>query len=249
MRPDEYFDLMTAEEWRPILGDDLHFHFGYFEDGMSLEEGVRHAVRRLTPYLDAGPGVLDIGCGWGGPARELAESGYRVHGVTNSLNQHAYCRSLGLQADLIDVEHADLVELGRFDQVFMMESLDHIFDKPRLLASLTRMTDVLVLVTTCNVFAAPGPIETFGGTCQAMSPAATIRTIEEAGWTVREAIDVRGPSMPTFGCWKARIDANGASQMKAPIRMLDTLCRAALDDLGLFERSFPLLVVSAERSR
>ncbi len=249
MRTVEYFDLMTAEEWRPILGDNLHFHFGYFEPGMSLEAGMRQAVRRLTPYLDAGPTLLDIGCGWGGPARELASCGYRVHGVTNSRNQHAYCRALGLQANLLDVEDADLGALGRFDQVFMMESLDHIFDKPRLLGSLTGISDVLVLVTTCNVFAAREPIETFGGTCLAMSPAATIQAIEEAGWTVREATDVRGPSMPTFGCWKARIDANCALEMKPPIRMLDTLCRAALEDLDLFERSFPLLAVAAERTR
>jgi cyclopropane fatty-acyl-phospholipid synthase-like methyltransferase len=90
------------------VGRRLHYDFGFYNDGMSFEDGLRAAVRRLVPFLDTGSRILDIGCGWGGPARELRKYGYEVLSLTNSTKQHAYCVSLGLQAKLLDAESEHL---------------------------------------------------------------------------------------------------------------------------------------------
>jgi cyclopropane fatty-acyl-phospholipid synthase-like methyltransferase len=249
MRAPDYYDNMTPEEWRPILGDDLHYHFGFYEDGMTFEDGLRWAVRRLLPFLDNGPRVLDIGCGWGGPARELVASGYDVCCVTNSERQHGYCRLLGLRAELLDVEQNDLDDLGRVDSLFMMESLEHIFDKKRLLHTLTGVADRLVLVTNCHTFAVREPLVAFGNTCLMLSVTTLLETLEAAGWHVRHAANVRAHSMPTLGHWKARIDATYPTGMKAAVKMLLGLCDDALENREHFEASFPLLAVAADRIR
>jgi SAM-dependent methyltransferase len=249
MRAPDYYDNMTPEEWKPILGDDLHYHFGFYEDGMSFEVGLRYAVRRLFPLLDTGPRVLDIGCGWGGPARELAASGYDVSCVTNSKRQLGYCRSLGLRTELLDVEQDGLDGLGCFDSVFMMESLEHIFDKKRLLHTLAGVADRLVLVTNCNALAVHTPLAAFGDTCLMMSVTRLLETLDAAGWCVRQSSDVRARSMPTIGYWKARIQAAYPTGMKAAVKMLQGLCDDALDNRERFETNFPLLTVCADRVR
>ena len=46
--------------WQSVLGPSMHYHVG-----------GNQAVRNLYPYIDNNSKILDIGCGWGGPARLL----------------------------------------------------------------------------------------------------------------------------------------------------------------------------------
>ena len=80
----EYYDSMTPEEWKPILGSSLNFHFGFYHHAMSFEEGLESATHNLLPHLTSGGRVLDLGCGWGGPATQLLKCGYGDECVTNS---------------------------------------------------------------------------------------------------------------------------------------------------------------------
>jgi cyclopropane fatty-acyl-phospholipid synthase-like methyltransferase len=247
MRTPESSDNMTPEEWKPILGDDLHYHFGYFEKGMTLDEGVRFAVERLLPFLGRGPRVLDLGCGWGGPGRILQGRGFDVVGVTNSRHQHAYCVSVGLRTEWLDVERDDLAALGHFDSVFMMESLEHVFDKKRLLEQSALLSDRLVCITNCHALADGEPLTAFGDTLSLRSMSTLLGMLEDAGWLVRHAADVRDRSMPTFEHWKARIESTYPSGMKPAVRMLYGLCADALNNRQQFETGFPLLMVAADR--
>ena len=127
----DYYDSVTADEWKLILGDELHFHFGYFQDGMSFDQALEHAVFRLLPYFRPRGKILDLGCDWGGPARYLGRRGYDVAGVTNSKAQQEYCSSVGLQTHILDMETSDLEVVGQFDGALMFESLEHVVDKRR----------------------------------------------------------------------------------------------------------------------
>ncbi len=249
MRAPDYYDNMTPEEWNPVLGDELHYHFGYFEEGMTLEEGVRFAVERLLPFLAGGPRILDVGCGWGGPGRVLESHGFDVCGVTNSRHQHAHCASIGLRAECLDVERDDLAALGRFDSLFMMESLEHVFDKRRLLGQAALLADRLVCVTNCRASANGESVMAFGGTLSLTSVSALIEMLAGAGWRVRHAADVRRRAMPTFEHWKARIESAYPGGMKPAVRMLHGLCADALANRQQFEQGFPLLMIAADRVR
>lgn len=122
MQITEYYDSMTPDEWNPILGPNLNYHFGFYRPGMSFDEGLSFATRRLVPFFGSGRRVLDVGCGWGGPARDLAKDGYDVLCVTNSDMQYRYCRYLHMRSELLDVEREGIRHLGSFDTAFMMET-------------------------------------------------------------------------------------------------------------------------------
>jgi cyclopropane fatty-acyl-phospholipid synthase-like methyltransferase len=241
----EYYDGMTPEEWKPILGSSLNFHFGFYRHGMSFEEGLELATRNLFPYLPPGGRVLDLGCGWGGPAMQLLKRGYDVECVTNSCAQQEYCSSLGLHSRVLDLERDDARDLGYFDGVIMLESLEHILDKHNLFARLKYMTSRVVLVTSCDSQAAGGLVPTYGGTMYMTSVAELLGMITSEGWRIHGAVDNRRYAMPTFEHWRTRIEAAYPSSMKRPVEMLYALCEIALADIASFEKRFPLLLVSA----
>ena len=83
---DTLYSALPVSAWEPILGADLHYHFGLFENADdSLERAVREAVRCLFGDVPMDSTVLDAGCGWGGPARVLQdERRSHVHGITTS---------------------------------------------------------------------------------------------------------------------------------------------------------------------
>ncbi|MFN4098068.1 MAG: SAM-dependent methyltransferase, partial [Sphingomonas sp.] len=97
-----HYDL-SAELYRRFLDEDLQYSCAYFaEPDYSLEEAQRakkqHLIGKLL--LEDGQSVLDIGCGWGGMALEIARSAdVRVEGVTLSEEQLAIAtaRSRGTQ--------------------------------------------------------------------------------------------------------------------------------------------------------
>ena len=61
----------------------------------SLEEAQQNKINHIIKKLDLRPGqkVLDIGCGWGGMAFEIArQSQCEVTGISLSENQISYCK-------------------------------------------------------------------------------------------------------------------------------------------------------------
>jgi cyclopropane fatty-acyl-phospholipid synthase-like methyltransferase len=245
----EYYDDMTPEEWKPILGSSLNFHFGFYKQGMSFEEGLESATRNLISCLPPRGRLLDLGCGWGGPAMQLLKCGYDVECVTNSSAQQEYCSSLGLHSRVLDLERGDGGDLGYFDSVIMLESLEHIIDKRSLLAKLKHMTSRVVLVTSCDSQAAGGLVPTYGGSMYMTTAAELLGVITRAGWRIDAVVDNRKCAMPTFEHWRTRIEAAYPNSMKRPVEMLYTLCEIALADMAGFEKRFPLLLVSAQASQ
>lgn len=144
-----YYDQITD-----LLDGDLggSFHVGYWRD-LPPESPVPAAARHMTALMidkigvRAGQRVLDIGCGTGRPAIELAQAtGAEVLGVNVSRKQLALAESLAAQegvADRVRFEYADAMELPyeaeSFDGAWLFESLFHMPDQEKVLRRVSEL--------------------------------------------------------------------------------------------------------------
>ncbi|MFD0567701.1 methyltransferase domain-containing protein [Kitasatospora saccharophila] len=150
---ERYYDI-TLDLYEELWGE--HVHHGFWDEGQSpaLDGADRHAatdrlVRELVEHaaVPAGSRILDVGCGIGGPALQLAGPlGCTVEGVTLSARQAARAnekaRAAGLdhrarfhQQDALSTGHPD----AAFDVVWAMESLMHLPDRPAFFAEAHRL--------------------------------------------------------------------------------------------------------------
>lgn len=132
--------------------NDGQVHLAYWyddEDQAPLIEAAQRLTRKVADSLRLRKGdrVLDVGCGLGAPAVQLAtEYGVQVTGVNISTRQvaeaHARAREAGL-ADQVTFQVGDFGSLdfpdGSFDAVVAMESLVYVGDLRHTLASLHRV--------------------------------------------------------------------------------------------------------------
>ncbi|GAB4183858.1 MAG: cyclopropane fatty acyl phospholipid synthase [Geothermobacteraceae bacterium] len=115
--------------YRRMLDSRMIYSCGYWQDAETLEQAQENKLdlccRKLQ--LHKGMRVLDIGCGWGGTARFMAERyGVEVVGVTVSTAQAELAQDIcaGLP---IDIRVCDYREVqGRFDRVVSIGMFEHV---------------------------------------------------------------------------------------------------------------------------
>ena len=119
-----HYDLGN-ELYRRFLDPDLQYTCAYYpRSGMTLEEAQAAKKAHIAAKLRLEPGmtVLEIGCGWGGLALELAERyGVTVLGVSLSQEQLSIARqraeATGL-SDRVRFDYTDYRDVaGRFDRI------------------------------------------------------------------------------------------------------------------------------------
>jgi cyclopropane-fatty-acyl-phospholipid synthase len=100
---------------------------------MTLEEAQAAKKTHIAAKLRLEPGlkVLDIGCGWGGMALELAGSyGVEVLGITLSEEQLALARERAKSAGLEDRVRFELIDYrdlrGQFDRIVSVGMFEHV---------------------------------------------------------------------------------------------------------------------------
>jgi sterol 24-C-methyltransferase len=131
-----FYDLVT-DFYEFGWGDSFHFAPRRMRE--SFWGSIRRCERTFSDRLGLRPGmtVLDVGCGVGGPMREVARySGARVVGINNNAYQvekaEAYNRRHGL-ADLCSLVKGDFLKMsapdGSFDAAFAIESMPHAPEK------------------------------------------------------------------------------------------------------------------------
>ena len=112
-----------------FLDPYMNYSCGYWKDAKDLTEAQRNKMELIARKLKLKPGmrVLEIGCGWGGLSRYLAEN-YKVHvvGVTNSLEgaTHAkeFCAGLNVEIRLQDYREVD----ETFDRIVSVEFFEYV---------------------------------------------------------------------------------------------------------------------------
>ncbi|MDF1578661.1 MAG: cyclopropane fatty acyl phospholipid synthase, partial [Desulfobulbales bacterium] len=120
------------------LGNDLYdamldkrmiYSCGYWKNANNLDEAQEAKLDLVCRKLRIEPGmtVLDIGCGWGGTARFIAERcGAKVVGVTVSEEQAELARmknrGLPVEIRLADYRSLD----GKFDRILSIGMFEHV---------------------------------------------------------------------------------------------------------------------------
>lgn len=141
-----YYDLVTDFY---EFGWGQSFHFAPRQRGESFEASLIRYERFLSDRLELGPGMtaLDVGCGVGGPMREIARhSGAHIVGVNNNAYQisraqkHNRQSRLEQQCSLIKADFMRMpLPANHFDAVYAIEATPHAPDKTALFRELHRV--------------------------------------------------------------------------------------------------------------
>ena len=128
-----HYDL-SYDLYRRFLDADMQYSCAYFaRPDMTLEEAQAAKKAHIAAKLRLEPGmkVLDIGCGWGGMALELARSrGVQVLGVTLAEEQLQVARRRAEEAGLSDRVRFSLTDFrdvaGPFDRIVSVGMFEHV---------------------------------------------------------------------------------------------------------------------------
>ena len=144
----------------------------FLKDDESLENAqqnkINHIIKKLN--LKAEQRILDIGCGWGGLAFEIArQSQCEVTGISLSKNQIEYCKRKAKELKLdnqVSFELCDYRQVkDQFDRVVTVGFMEHLgrkFYKTFFKTLNKLMTDNgIALCHTIGSINPPGPVQPF----------------------------------------------------------------------------------------
>lgn len=124
---EETYNYMDSV-FRAAYGEDADVSGAMFNGdfSMSLQQAQDAKHQYILNHLKVGPGhrVLDIGCGWGPMLRALQQRGATGSGITLSTKQAEACRRNGLDARVADWKDLDPANLGKFDAIAAVGSLE-----------------------------------------------------------------------------------------------------------------------------
>jgi len=128
-----HYDL-SNEFYALFLDEDWQYSCAYFCEGCSSLEDAQAAKRsHIGQKLMVGEGmsVLDIGCGWGGLAIELAKQGAaEVLGISLSQEQLTLARQRAEEAGFAEEARFDFCDYrdlqGEFDRIVSVGMFEHV---------------------------------------------------------------------------------------------------------------------------
>ncbi len=205
---EHHYDIGGAngEKLYDIFLDTKHrlYSCAYWKDKTkTLEEAQQNKIDHIVKKLDikSGQKILEVGCGWGGMAFEIAkQKNCEVTGISLSKNQIEYCKKkakdLGLdnqvKFELIDYREAK----GKYDRIYSVGMFEHVGKKfyKTYFKSINELLkeDGLFLLHTIGVVDKPSAPNKFinkyifpGGVCPSFSQ--IIAPIEKTGLIVADS--------------------------------------------------------------
>lgn len=122
------YDEIKLESWQSVLDEYLNYHTG--EDGPS-GNSFKNTVLNMIPFLEGSKKILDVGCGFGGPSRIIAEEfpDVEIIGITNSKVHYDYLKENPIPN--FKVHYGDILDWDSeeyFDTAFFLQSFSHMSD-------------------------------------------------------------------------------------------------------------------------
>jgi cyclopropane-fatty-acyl-phospholipid synthase len=128
-----HYDL-NEELYRLFLDKDMQYSCAYFyNDNISLDQAQidkkNHIIKKLK--IEKNMTVLDIGCGWGGMALQIArDTGAKVKGITLSKNQFMTAKKRAEAEGLADKVEFSMLdyrqEQQRYDRIVSVGMFEHV---------------------------------------------------------------------------------------------------------------------------
>ena len=220
-----HYDI--GEELYDLFLDKKHRQYScayFLKEDESLEDAQQNKINHIIKKLNLKPGqkVLDIGCGWGGMAFEIArQSQCEVTGISLSENQIKYCNNKAKELKMDNQVHFELRDYReieeKFDKIVSVGAFEH-FGKKFYKTFFNKVKDLmtddgLALLHTIGSIDAPGPVQPFiqkyifpGGIIPSMSD--MVKPIEESGLIISDSETLIRHYDKTLKAWLDRFLEN-----------------------------------------
>ena len=195
-RGEDLYDLFLDKKHR-------QYSCAYFlSENDTLEEAQQNKINHIIKKLDLRPNqkVLDIGCGWGGMAFEIArQSQCEVTGISLSENQINYCKKKAKELKLdnqVSFELCDYRAVNKkFQRIVSVGAFEH-FGKKFYKTFFKKVNNILTedgicLLHTIGTVDQPGPTQPFiqqrifpGGVIPSLSD--LVKPIEQTGLVISD---------------------------------------------------------------
>jgi len=168
-----HYDI--GEELYDLFLDKKHRQYScayFITNNESLEEAQQNKINHIIKKLNLKPGqkILDIGCGWGGMAFEIArQSQCEVTGISLSENQIKYCKEKAKELNMDNQVQFKLCDYrfvkDKFDKIVSVGAFEH-FGKKFYKTFFEKIKDILndegiCLLHTIGSVDKPGPVQPF----------------------------------------------------------------------------------------
>ena len=220
-----HYDI--GEELYDLFLDKKHRQYScayFLKDNESLEEAQQNKINHIIKKLNLKPGhkVLDIGCGWGGMAFEIAQqSQCEVTGISLSENQIKYCKEKAKELNLDNQVRFELLDYrsvnSKFDRIVSVGAFEH-FGKKFYKTFFKKVKNIMnddgiCLLHTIGSVDEPGPNQPFiqkyifpGGIVPSLSE--IITPIEKTGLVLSDCETLIHHYDKTLKAWLDRFMKN-----------------------------------------
>ena len=168
-----HYDI--GEKLYDLFLDKKHRQYScayFMKDDESLEDAQQNKINHIIKKLNLKPGqkVLDIGCGWGGMAFEIArQSQCQVVGISLSENQINYCKNKAKELNMDNQVNFELCDYrsvnDKYDRIVSVGAFEH-FGKKFYKTFFKKVKNILTddgicLLHTIGSVDEPGPVQPF----------------------------------------------------------------------------------------